>query len=386
MNILWHSNVPWSPTGYGVATAQFTPALSARGHHVILSAFHGLQGATLNWHDMYVLPGSGQSFGEDVIEAHAEFAQADIVMTMSDPFVHDKPVWSKVNWVPWAMIDSKPAKFINVKALERAKWIIAVSRFGERVLLAEGFENVLYCPLTVDTTVYRPIDRDEARARMGERSGADLAGKYLIVSNMANKGIPSRKNFEALFTAFKAVHERNPDAVLYLHTKRQGQPYGEDLNYVMKAIGVEQLPIWFPNQYHYHNGMLGPDVLVDAYNAADVYVQTARGEGFGIPLVEAQACGCPVIATDSTAMTELVFVGETVTGEPIMMYPGSYQMNIRVDDLVEAILDAQDFTNMHREMARQGALQYDTQTVVDTYLEPALARIRGEVPHALSTA
>ena len=38
----------------------------------------------------------------------------------------------------------------------------------------------------------------------------------------------------------------------------------------------------------------------------DVYVQTAGAEGFGMPILEAMACGTPVIAPDYSAMSELV--------------------------------------------------------------------------------
>jgi len=42
------------------------------------------------------------------------------------------------------------------------------------------------------------------------------------------------------------------------------------------------------------------------YNAADVFLSPSKGEGFGIPIIEAQACGAPVVVTDFTSMPELV--------------------------------------------------------------------------------
>lgn len=50
------------------------------------------------------------------------------------------------------------------------------------------------------------------------------------------------------------------------------------------------------------------------------------GEGFGIPIIEAQAAGCPVIVTDCTAMTELCLSGWLIEkGTDFMHFPGAMQ-------------------------------------------------------------
>ncbi len=55
--------------------------------------------------------------------------------------------------------------------------------------------------------------------------------------------------------------------------------------------------------------------MVDAYNAMDVLTNVALGQGFGIPILEAQACGTPVIVGDWTSMSELCFAGWKVAKE-----------------------------------------------------------------------
>jgi len=49
--------------------------------------------------------------------------------------------------------------------------------------------------------------------------------------------------------------------------------------------------------------------MVDIYNALDVLVNPAMSEGFGVPIVEAQACGTPVIGCDNSSMPELIKSG-----------------------------------------------------------------------------
>jgi glycosyltransferase involved in cell wall biosynthesis len=51
------------------------------------------------------------------------------------------------------------------------------------------------------------------------------------------------------------------------------------------------------------------DKLALLYSAADVFVSTSWGEGFGLPALEAMACGTPVIAQDCSAISEVVGPG-----------------------------------------------------------------------------
>jgi glycosyltransferase involved in cell wall biosynthesis len=57
------------------------------------------------------------------------------------------------------------------------------------------------------------------------------------------------------------------------------------------------------------------------YNAADVYMGASMSEGFGIPLIEAQACGLPVVTTDFSAMPELVRWGHAVKPADMVWTP-----------------------------------------------------------------
>ena len=50
--------------------------------------------------------------------------------------------------------------------------------------------------------------------------------------------------------------------------------------------------------------------------AIDVLFASTYAEGFGLPIIEAQACGTPVITTNASSMTELNPYGYQVDGEP----------------------------------------------------------------------
>jgi glycosyltransferase involved in cell wall biosynthesis len=53
-------------------------------------------------------------------------------------------------------------------------------------------------------------------------------------------------------------------------------------------------------------GYVSTDSLVEIYNVADIIISTSLNEGFGLPLLEAMACGCPVVAPHNSAMIDIV--------------------------------------------------------------------------------
>ena len=77
----------------------------------------------------------------------------------------------------------------------------------------------------------------------------------------------------------------------------------------------------FPDRYSLLMGMYPPGYLALLYNAADVLIACSKTEGFGVPLIEAQACGCPVVTTDFASMPELVRHGIAVRPAGRMWHP-----------------------------------------------------------------
>ncbi|GEO04624.1 hypothetical protein AAE02nite_22880 [Adhaeribacter aerolatus] len=69
----------------------------------------------------------------------------------------------------------------------------------------------------------------------------------------------------------------------------------------------------FPKDRVTFAGFVSTDTLVKLYSLATVYVSTSLNEGFGMPQLEAMACGCPVVSPHNSAMIEVVEgAGETV--------------------------------------------------------------------------
>lgn len=381
MKILWHSNAPWAPTGYGQQTALFVPRL--REHHdVFISANYALEAAPIIWQGIPVFPGVGGDHGNGTITGHAEVVfggdlRGGIVLTLYDAVVWNPDVFGKLNAVCWAPVDHNPAPPALLNFFRTSQAIpMAMSQYGADEL-AE-FEP-LYCPHAVDTSVFKPTESD-VRERMGVPQDAFLIGMVA-----ANKGhSPSRKSFQQAFEAFGHLLRKHDDAYLYLHTQlAPGFAQGESILDLLAALGIPSDRVKFPNQYSMIHAPADHERLAALYTALDVLLNPSMGGGFEIAPLEAQACGTPVIVSDFTAMPEVCGAGWKVGGRPWWTAQHSFMAVPDVPEIVEALVDCYELTEAKRRslsvQARQFAQRFDIDHVLSEYMLPALAEAEARI-------
>lgn len=382
--ILWHSNSPSAPTGYGNQTDLFTRMIKADpDYEVCISAFYGREGAPARAGETGImeLPRYKDAYGNDIVQAHYGFTGADAVVSLIDPFALDPLRWGTMNWCSWVPVDCAPVADENLNAIRHAKHVWSMSRFGHEQLAKAGM-NPVYVPHGVDTGVYIPIDRAQARKELEAFAEVEIGDKFLVVTVAANKGSPSRKNFAGMIEAFSKFHAQVPESVFYLHTDPRGDNGGDNLFKIAESYGVADAVI-FPRQYLYATNQIAPSFVNKVYNAADVFMLLSYGEGFGIPIIEAQAAGCPVIVTNGSAMTELCLSGWTVKAREIHTLNGRFGCrwwSADIDDAVNLLkaahASAKDgMIQQMRDKARRLAMAYDYKAVYETYMKPALAKI-----------
>jgi glycosyltransferase involved in cell wall biosynthesis len=199
--------------------------------------------------------------------------------------------------------------------------------------------------------------------------------QFVVMVNAANKGDPSRKGLREVLLAWQQFISSQPQARLYLHTERFGV-WGVPLAALADQLGLGQT-VQFVDDYRYASGQISAADLNVAYNAADVLLNPALGEGFGVPILEAQAAGTPVIVTDFTAMSELCWAGWKIGGTRFMTPQNAYQMLPSVSAMVEALHAAyqQRGDDRLREAAVVGAQAYAVQEVYHHYWQPLLSEI-----------
>lgn len=329
---MWMSNAPWAGTGYGTQTKLLLSALLQRGHDPSCFAFYGLSGGMVSYDGYDVYPNSDfNEWGNDVIKIHTETARASAIITLMDLFVLDQKVWSElgVPWLAWTPIDSEGMGRTTIRMLEIADLPVAMSEFGATQMRNAGVDPAAVIYHGVDTEVFKPLDKAESREYLGLDEDV-----YVIGMVMANKG--DRKQLPLQFEAVKQWMDTHKDMKiqLYIHTEPTAKMGGWDIRELAAASGLEGRVV-STNQYLTSVVPMPVDNMAKLYSSFDVLMNCSSGEGFGIPIVEAQACGTPVLTGNYTAMPEITHNGYTV-GHSGKVYAGHYgwQFIPSVEDMV----------------------------------------------------
>ncbi len=382
MKILWNSVAPFVGTGYGQQTALFTPRIKALGHDLAISAVYGVGGSLLEWEGLRIYPHDHTQYNVAMMPhyaVHHAGTECDpsevLVITLNDVWTMIDERLRTLRLASWVPVDHYPVpprvhEFFQVTGSRP----IAMSKFGDEALRECGHDP-LYVPHGVDTSVFKPMPDVGAsyRETLGIPEDAFVIG---MVANNAGTN-PPRKSFPQIFQAFSLFHRTHPDAILYLHTNIFGHGNGMNLVAHAELTGIPWEAVRYTDQVQYHFGVPA-DGVAAVYNVFDVLANASHGEGFGVPIIEAQACGKPVIVTDWTAMPELVGSGWMVQGDHYYHAAhGAYWMAPSVGELVKAFEEAYDAKGdrVQAATAREFAMAYDVETVTRDFWVPALAAL-----------
>jgi glycosyltransferase involved in cell wall biosynthesis len=231
----------------------------------------------------------------------------------------------------------------------RAAGVSTVSEYSRRDMhrfYGLPIERIAVVPEGVDTTNFRPIG-DPARLAAFRREVLGVDSPYLVYVGKPTE----RRNLTPLLHAFARLkRERGvPHKLLIVGAALPGNsPFAR----VIAELGLEADIV--VRGYATHHEM----PLV--YNAADLLIYPSSYEGFGMPVLEAMACGTPAIALNNTAFPE--FAGGVAHLLP----------DARVETLLEGMHAVLRDPAERERMAHLGprrAAEYDWHLVTRRYLD-----------------
>ena len=185
-------------------------------------------------------------------------------------------------------------------AIWQAKLVLTVSDFAAKEI-AEVHRvppGRIRVALEAPSAHYRPADGADEVEAVARRVGLPAGARWLTYVG----GFNPHKNLDVLVRAHKAVSERlSSPLFLVLVGALEDDGYHRDmdaLHAVIRACGRGDLILW--------PGFLGDDAIRNLHSGAVALVLPSANEGFGLPAVEAAACGTPVIATTASPLPQLL--------------------------------------------------------------------------------
>lgn len=380
MRIMWSSNAPWAPSGYGTQSRELLYRFIADGWQTAASCFYGLEGGMLNLNGLSCFPKIGQPYGADALLLHSREYKADVAFTFQDIWPMDAgnlfTLASERKWIPYVPIDWYPVARNVVERLRKAYRIVTYSKSGQDELRRVGLQSTLI-PHAVNTEIFKPVDKAEVRKSMNIPEDTFLFGMVA-----ANKDDPPRKAFQQVLDAFKMFLEKHPKSALYIHTIPEQQG-GFNIKGYAEHLGIQD-KIFHPQPYEFLF-KISHEQLAKAMGGFDVLLSPSLGEGFGLPIIESQSCGVPAIVNNWSSMPELVIPGKTGficdTGYKMWAPIQSYKALPDVDSLYDCM---EKSYRMDRKKAavdcRQHVLKnYDMAKMVKYKWLPFLEKIQEEI-------
>ena len=362
--ILMLSDSPTTCTGYATIATNVMNGLAEMGHECHYQA-HNYVGQTippgLTFEDgkklNFTLYGTGKEpYAKDVIIQRIRELKPDIFIVLLDTFMLYQSGFMNLDFAPAKTIfyypsdggGGLPLRCDDI--LRKFHVPVAMAKFGrDQCVNLYGIPSE-YIPHAIDPKVYYPLSKEE-REKIKAKYG--LTGKFVVGSVYRNQG---RKMADRMFKAFAIFAKDNPDAVLFCHSDPFDQAAVFDSVELIKRLGIENrvrfTGMSFFNGFDYKE-------MNEVYNAMDVFTLSTSGEGFGVPTIEAAACGIPSVVTDYTTTQELL-IENGVCGLAVPIcgeLTGSWNVErglVDIGKMAEAFQMMHDNPAMREEMGKIG--------------------------------
>ena len=270
-------------------------------------------------------------FGEWAFERVCLDFLPDIVCDIRDfwmlDFAERSPYRPYFKWCIMPTVDARPQARQWIGTYQSADACLTYSDWAGGILGDQSGNKINYLGSAPPSahSAYQPKNKKELREKYGLDPDAKIIGTV-----MRNQ---RRKLYPDLFEAFKIFLDKSKDSNCYLYCHTSYPDLGWDIPELLHQHGIASKVLFtyicpdtkqpfvslfkgaiaespytgkFNSELSSVKSGASYEQLSDIMNLFDLYVQYANSEGFGLPQVEAAACGVPVMSTDYSAMESVI--------------------------------------------------------------------------------
>jgi len=263
------------------------------------------------------LPISKQEYGFDTVLPYLMKFKPDILLTMADVGISAgfidavgearKRGWSG-RWLAISLFDTETwEQMLWNKILDFPDINVAGAKNGELLMTKNNVKNVRCIPMGVDTKRYYPLaNREQLKERF------NLQGKFVVGFVGKNQ---RRKMLSHLIKGFARFSKGKNDTILLLHTDVESGA-GWSVPCLIAKFEKELDPEFEKPKPKVITTNQNLDVVArqristesmnEIYNLMDIFCYAVGGEGFGLPGVECQSAGVPLMMTNYSSALEIV--------------------------------------------------------------------------------
>ena len=311
MRIGIYSDTAGLTTGYGQQSMLFLMELKKRGHEVFS---YGIQyvGFPITVNGITIYPASTDE----------EFRRS-INMSKPDVVISSRDLWQYSSFNAYGehhligIVHDAGAKLVNFSPIQVVPMPKAIdeviekdgdftlfsSRYALKHFQGKGHDRIGYLPYCIDPR-YQKVDISRYDRPYGLPKGSTM---------LMNVGyaLDPRKQTPLVLKLLSDYRQYDPTAFAYMHTLPRSY-YANDV--FQENLGLPKGSVIFKHYTDAGNNVHDAEVTMmnQLYNSADVFINLASSEGFGLPAVEAASLGIPVMVTDTPVHREVLGMYKSV--------------------------------------------------------------------------
>lgn len=230
--------------------------------------------------------------------------EADLLLLICDAWTVDPGQLAGLHVMAWMPLDTDKLGIMNRQWLDTLRDTaasvrpVAMSKHGRQLLQAAGWDAPLV-PHKVAPDFYPDAD-----AGLAWRESLKIPENAFVITKVGVNDEDDRKSFVTTLLAFSQIAAKNKNAYLYLHTEAQVRK-APNLAVIALDLGLKGR-VAFADEYRRGADLYTASEMRSIYNGSTVLDAATKGEGFGVPIIEALACGTPVIGCRNSAVTEKI--------------------------------------------------------------------------------